>query len=227
MKLAGVNIPDVDPMFGNFAVTMKSIILALICAILFSSCSTGMQARVSQEVFGRPEIERQVLGAKNVKATRLRWKGAGLEPSLRGNRFNTVQITSYDIESEVMLTPQQVGRLRRLLRTPSSYQFAGAKPCIPEFGVMFTFDGDVGSIRLLLCFNCSVFGLYDGESFVNREADFDGMFNSLLDLSNELFPGDAELKSTKPRPNQVYLKFTHWLQKLLKRDTDFLLPPLE
>ena len=151
----------------------------------------------------RPDIARDVFGsegtlstfraANSVTAQRLHYR--------REERQNPWKLENYVQDAPVAVGPEQVRELQRLLLEKSSYGWRFAKNCAPNYGVLLTFRTEQAAVRVALCFECNILGIYDTPDHtaagINREKDFDPARRSLIALAKAVFPADSVIQALK------------------------------
>jgi len=149
-----------------------------------------------RDLFGNARILSTFETAQTVTAHRLhnRLNGDG----------NTYNLENYQQDAAVAVAPDLARRLQQVLLQENSYGWRYAKMCAPEYGVLFTFRSERGTARVALCFDCNIFGVYEGTDnaakAVNREDDFDPMRHSLLPMIKSIFPQDPIIQALKVQP---------------------------
>lgn len=200
---------------------MKTL-LFLTLSLLLTQCSTVSHDRVTREVFGGAANEQRIMTAPRVTASRLYKKS-----DARATKHYDLQgLKDRSAGPAIILTGDQARRLKKKLRSSKSYYFfQGVKPCAPEYGVLFTFEGKGEPAYLPVCFECGAFELYEGRQYVST-ADFDGMHRDLVDLAKELFPSDPEIQKLEGYNEVGHLWPYTWWERLKPRfGPNPLLPP--
>ncbi len=114
---------------------------------------------------------------------------------------NPSNLENYQQDAAVAVAPDLAHRLQQILLQENSYGWRYSKLCMPEYGVLLTFQSDQGTVRIALCFDCNILGIYDGadngSKRVNREEDFDPMRHSLVGMMKSIFPEDSVIQGLK------------------------------
>jgi hypothetical protein len=140
-------------------------------------------------VFGSQQTLDAFLAASDISAQRLHYRRASGQSVLR--------LDSYDQDAPVAVTAEQANTIRQLFADESTYGWRFAKLCAPNYGVLLTARSNQSTVRIALCFECYIFGVYDSADDtaerVNRENDF--VSRSVATLAKQLFPNDPEIQS--------------------------------
>ena len=145
-------------------------------------------------VFGSQQTLNAFLSASDVTAERLHYR--------RASRQNPWRLDSYDRDASFPVSAEQAHTIQQLFAQESSYGWQFAKMCAPTYGVLLTARSNQSTVRVALCFECYILGVYDSADDtakpVNRENDFvSPASRSLVSLVKQLFPNDPEIQSLK------------------------------
>ena len=182
-------------------VKWKSFILALGILLLFAAIyywrTRPTQQDVIQRVFGSQQMYDAFATSTNVTAQLLH-----LRPDFRFNENqNPSKLNGYLIDPPILLTSVQAQQIQHLLQTPSSYLFSrAAKSCLIDYGVLIAFHSGQQTVRVALCFNCDMLGVFIGEDDnLDSEsgADFDPVHGQLVIIAKSIFPNDPNIQQLK------------------------------
>jgi hypothetical protein len=150
---------------------------------------------VERQVFGDSRVFNAFKSARHITATRLYLK----------NRDKPWELTSYSHGPAIRLSDAQIKQAIRLLSAPSTYSWRvdgntrTVKPCLPNYGVLFTIKGDAFSPKIALCFECNTLAVFagpdNGARRVNAEEDFDSARQQLIGLAQAIFPSDPQIRA--------------------------------
>ncbi len=145
-------------------------------------------------VFGSRQTLTAFLSSADVFAERLHYRGA--------SRQNPWKLDSYDRDTPIALSRDQALTIQQLFAQESTYGWRFNKMSAPNYGVLVTARSDQSTVRVALCFECYVLGVYDSEdgsaNCVNRENDFiPHASRTLIKLSKEFFPNDPDIQRLK------------------------------
>ena len=142
-------------------------------------------------VFGSQQTLDAFLSASDVTAERLHYR--------RASPQNPWRLDSYDRDAPIPVTAEQANTIRQVFAQESSYGWQFGKMCAPNYGVLLTARSGHSTVRIALCFECYILGVYDSADDtakpVNREKDF--VSRSLATLAKQLFPNDSDIQSLK------------------------------
>jgi len=148
---------------------------------------------IARDVFGNEEVLATFKAADSVTAQRLHYR--------RENPQNSRRLENYVQEAPVVVAPEQARELQQILLRESSYRWRYAKMCAPAYGVLLTFGTGKAKVRVALCFECNMLGIYDtaddGVNGVNIEKDFDPARQQLVAVAKAVFPSDSVIQSLK------------------------------
>jgi hypothetical protein len=176
---------------------LKTLTLAFVfvLATVLGGYSGGAATRtnVVQEVFGNQEVLDGFLASRDVGVQRLHLR--------HEQHLNSWILKNYDHEQEIPVKSEQFQQLQQLLQQPSSYGWDYTKPCIVDYGILFTFRSGIRTTRVALCFKCDWIGIFDGpdESArkINRNEEIDPIRPQLVAIAKALYPSDPEIQSLK------------------------------
>jgi hypothetical protein len=164
---------------------------------------------VAHGVFSDETTLKRFLAATDVTAERL-----FLKSPVNGRIPDERQLSSYTRGEGMVIPEAETKELRSLFTAESSFLWHSepknglrkVKACMPNYGVLITFQGSDGAVSIALCFECDLFGVFwtaGGKEFrVNAEEDLDVIRPQLVALVKGLFPRDATIQSLKPvNPN--------------------------
>lgn len=143
---------------------------------------------LTKEIFQRPEIRVAFATAQSATVQRLQPK----EPYVP-----SPVLANYARGPEITVPAATVKKLQTLFQKRSSFAWNRVKSCMPDYGVLFTFHSPRGDVQLALCFHCGQFAVFDGDSVVNAEEDFDPIYSRLTALVKPLFPEDKALQELR------------------------------
>jgi hypothetical protein len=172
-------------------VKRKLLIVAACIALLAGGAAAYWRSTaVQRDVFRRPAVLATFTAATDVTAERLHYR--------HDSPQNPFRLDSYEHEAPVVVPPTDAQQIQRLLLQRSSYVWESAKPCAPNYGLVFTFRRADALVRVALCFECDTLGIYDSPEpsaqEINREGDFDPIRASLAAVAKRVFPSDAEIQ---------------------------------
>ena len=148
---------------------------------------------VSVAVFGSQQTLNTFLSASDVTAERLHYG--------RESRQNSWKLKGYNHDAPVSVSGENAAALRQILAREPSYAWDIAKMCAPDYGVLFTFRTEQETVRVALCFDCNLIGIFnstdDSVMRINREEDFDPARHALIPVIKSLFPHDAAIQGLK------------------------------
>lgn len=89
--------------------------------------------------------------------------------------------------------------LQQLLQQPSSYSWNSVNACLPDYGVLLTFRSDSQIVRIALCLECNMLGVFDGDhpDRVNSKNEFDPVRTQLVAVAKAIFPNDSVIQALK------------------------------
>jgi hypothetical protein len=147
---------------------------------------------IARDLFGSQEALTTFTTAHGVTAQRLHFR-------FRDGQQYSTKLKDYEHDAPVAVSAEHVGELRKLLLQESSYWWRDGKACLPRYGVVFTFQAEQAPVRVALCFDCNLLGIYDSTDNaaenVNREKDFDPIRRQLVLISKSIFPADAVIQA--------------------------------
>jgi hypothetical protein len=145
---------------------------------------------VQRDVFRSPAVFATFRAATDVTAERLHYR--------HDSPQNPFRLDSYEHEVPVVVSPSDAQQIQRLLLQHSSYVWESAKPCAPNYGLVFTFRRADALVRVALCFECDTLGIYDSADAdaqeINREGDFDPIRTLLAAVAKRVFPNDSDIQ---------------------------------
>jgi hypothetical protein len=145
-------------------------------------------------VFGSQQAYDALLGASDITAERLHYRRESPEGPWR--------LVSYDRDVPISVTAEQANTIREVFAQESTYGWELGTLCAPIYGVIFTARSGQSTVRIALCFDCYLVGVYDSADGtampVNRENNFVWPASrSLVSLVKDLFPNDSDMQSLK------------------------------
>ena len=67
--------------------------------------------------------------------------------------------------------------------------------------MVLNFHSKQSTLRIALCFDCDIAGIFDGEAenaqSINTGGDFDPMHKQLVRIAKSIFPNDSEIQALK------------------------------
>jgi hypothetical protein len=150
---------------------------------------------VTRSVFSDETTLKRFLAATDLTAQRL-----FLKPDVKyGDQW---QLGGYTRGEAKVIPETETKELRSLFTTESSFLWHSepkngavtVKPCIPDYGVLLTFQDSAGAVSIALCFECDLFAVFRNGARVNEEEDFDRIRSQLVALVKRLFPQDAAIQ---------------------------------
>lgn len=155
---------------------------------------------VVQKVFKNRQVYNVFISSPQVNAQLLHQK----PPTEFGANSYPSRLSGYTLDPPVLLTSAQLQSFRSILQNPSAYTWSRAqKDCIPDYGVLFTFHSGHQTVRIALCFECDMLGVFNGDNVnadsINTEEDFDPVNGRLLALAKSIFPNDKGIQSLAER----------------------------
>ncbi len=165
-----------------------TLIVVTVVAVVAWQWSAARSQRVSN-LYGGPSAVDTIQNATSVQAYRLP------SPSLHVEKLADYTMSAGPIE----IPPATVSKLRAVLMDDSVYLWDVAKACgEPDYGVRFQFQKGEDKVDVLICFKCNMLGVYHNGDAVEYE-DCDNGRSQLIEIAQELFPGDAVIQSLKMR----------------------------
>ena len=166
--------------------TNTGVLVLLICVL--AACS--QPSKVAKEVFGNQQRLDSFLASRQITAQRLHY---------RGDPHNPWSLASYSEDSPVQVAPAQAHMLQQLLQQPSSYSWNSVNACLPDYGVLLTFRSDSQIVRIALCLECNMLGVFDGDhpDRVNSKNEFDPVRTQLVAVAKAIFPNDSVIQALK------------------------------
>ena len=145
-------------------------------------------------VFGSQQTLSSFLSAADITAERLYYRSASHQSAWG--------LDNYDRDAAIALSAGQARIVQQLFAQESFYGWRFAKMCAPNYGVLLTAHSGQSTVRVALCFECYILGVYDSADDtakpVNREKDFvSPASQALVRLVRELFPNDPAIQSLK------------------------------
>lgn len=173
------------------AVTMTTIIVATFYGYRLI---TGVDPRIAL-LFGGTDTVDLVRTADKVEAFRI-----------NGQRRSSFDSIGQDIlyGCKVLSEPIPVDRethaeLAAVLADSDTYFWIGGKKCKPQPGVALRFTKGQETLDILLCFECDILEINDGDGPVFE--DFDYGRARLVAVVKQLFPNDADIQNLKADPS--------------------------
>jgi hypothetical protein len=151
---------------------------------------------VAKDVFGNEQTLAAFKSSREVTAERLHPASSDSDNPWPNGPWD---LTSYRRDTAARLSSTQVATIKRLLIRSSSYGWQFAKPCAPNYGVLFTFHSNP-DVQVALCFECDTLGVFTaGQTShpVNREEDCDAIRSSLLAICRALYPHDSAIQTLR------------------------------
>jgi len=153
---------------------------------------------VTRSVFGDDATLKRFLAATNVTAQRLFLKA----DVKYGDQWD---LGSYRRGETKVIPETETKKLRSLFTAESSFLWHSepkndlieVKPCIPNYGVLLTFRDSAGPVSVALCFKCDLFAIFRNDYRVNKEEDFDLIYEQLVAIAARLFPNDPQIQKLK------------------------------
>jgi hypothetical protein len=174
-------------------VLLNLLVLALAVLAIGFWRARPPKPNIARDVFGSEQTLSTFRTAQTVTAQRLHYR--------RENHQNPWKLGNYAQDAPVAVAPEQVRDLQRLLVQESSYGWRYGKTCAPNYGVLLTFRAEQAAVRVALCFECNIFGIYDSPDDsakgINRENDFDPARRPLVAIAKTIFPGDPAIQALK------------------------------
>jgi hypothetical protein len=183
-------------------INRKRIIYAFLALLILGLAWYGVlywrsrpsKPNVPIAVFGSQQTLDAFLSASDVTAQRLHYRRAFPQ--------NPWRLDSYDRDALIPVSAKQAQTIQQLFAQESSYGWRFAKMCAPDYGVLLTARSNQATVRVALCFECYILGVYDSADDtakpVNRENDFvSPASRTLVSLAKQLFPNDSAIQSLK------------------------------
>jgi hypothetical protein len=146
---------------------------------------------IPNQVFGSQQTLGAFRSASAMTAERLHYR--------RDAGQSIYKLESYDRGEQIPLTADQTALVQQIFTKDSTYGWQFAKACAPNYGVLFTARSGDATVRIALCFECGIFGVFDSADnsarAVNREVDFAPQ--APASLVKRIFPADPEIQSLK------------------------------
>ena len=166
------------------------IIGALVVLLAAGVVAYQRSRAVGNDVFRTREVLVTFRDANEVTAERLHYR--------RSSPQNPFRLDSYDHDTPVAVASVDAEEMQRLLLQRSSYVWESAKACAPDYGMVFTFRRAGATVRVALCFECEMLGVFDGARSdaqgINAEGDFDPITVPLAAIAKHTFPNDPEIQ---------------------------------
>ena len=190
---------------------LARITLAMLAVVITVTNQSLAKDLVAQAVFGSDSALETFKAAEHVTVARMHkrpWEETSKDEKIRSlysedpsSPIHTLPF--YRLDAAAPVSADDVRTLKKLFTDPNSYQWNSekgiVKACEPDYGVLFTFRGRSGVVRIALCFHCDQMGVLLGEGEdplrYNAEEDFDLMRGQLLTLVKRLFPNDSAIQS--------------------------------
>ncbi len=116
-----------------------------------------------------------------------------LEPTLE-IRMGEAPPDAFPTRSAAIPVEESVAReLRSLLVSARSYETGAAKGCRPTPGVRLMLSGEDVDISVLICFECRILTIFEGDRSVGG-GSFDPGASRLLHLIRQVFPDDSVIR---------------------------------
>ena len=160
------------------------LLVSLLVAGTFSSCSLKTHSDVEESIFGGPDARDVVETATQVVAHRI-------DPT--DINYGRPAADYPQVGDPVPLDATQREAIQRLLLSPDSYGWDYAKGCLPTPGVRLVFTAPGGEAQVLLCYECLILAVDHGGKIVGGE-DFDPIESELVALAKALFPDDEAIQ---------------------------------
>jgi hypothetical protein len=176
-------------------VFMSYPVCFLIAFVYFITFWHPPKPNIPIAVFGSQHTLDSFLSATDLTAERLYYRRSS--PS-----SNSYKLESYDRGTAVPMTAKQASRVKQLFVQENFYGWQFSKMCAPNYGVLLTAHSGQSTVRIAICFECYMLGVYDSSEGnvkpVNRESDFVPPASStFVRLTKELFPYDPEIQKLK------------------------------
>lgn len=143
------------------------------------------------KMFGGEEAFRIIQQAKSIEGFRV--DGDPLKES-KGKKIDGYEILS----GPVAVSTEHARELAKILADPEIYGWMYKKSCGFHPGVAIRFTSEVGSIDILLCFECDIVAFFQNGKDVGGE-DFDSARGSVLGVIKDIFPLDKEIQALKSK----------------------------
>ena len=175
----------------------KLVILAFGILLLFAAVydwrTRPTQQDVIQKVFGNQQNYDAFVSSQKVTAQLLH----------KQDEANSTKLKGYSSDAPISLSSEQIQKIKFLLQNPPSYLWNIGNSCIPDYGVLFTFHSDQRTVRVAVCFECDMLGVFDSEDNsagqINSEYIIDPMHAQLVALAKSIFPNDTTIQSLKEK----------------------------
>lgn len=153
------------------------------------------QQDVIQQIFGNQQNYDAVVSSQKVTAQLLHKQHKSQDEA------KLEKLEGYTSDAEIPVSPADIEKIKKILRSPSSYRWNVASSCIPDYGVLLNFHSDQRSVQLAFCFNCDLMGVFSGEETpvkrVSAGTIFTPMRAQLVPMMKTLFPNDRNIQELK------------------------------
>jgi hypothetical protein len=170
----------------------RQLVIATTCVALIAGGGAlyWRSTAVQRDVFRSRAALATFTAASDVTAERLHYR--------RDSPQNPFRLNSYDHDAPVAVAPAEAQQIQDLLLRRSSYVWDSAKMCAPDYGVVLTFRRADAVVRVALCFECDMLGIYDSPEAaaqeINLEGDFDPIRTLLAAVAKRVFPNDSDIQ---------------------------------
>ncbi len=105
--------------------------------------------------------------------------------------------SNYEVIAGPISVPETVAaEVSAVLVSPRSYDWEGAKGCMPEYGVRLSFLRESDQVDVYLCFECQILSV-SRNGPVTGGGNFDPMNAVLVRAAKTMFPNDSEIQKLK------------------------------
>jgi|SRR5579859_2783330 len=162
----------------------------LLVLSVFVLAASSQPSRVAKEVFGDQQRLDSFLASQQVTAQRLHYRRNHTDPS---------SLDNYDKDNPVPVATAQAYIVQQLLQQPSSYPWDSVENCVPDYGVLLTFHNDKQDVRIALCFECDLLGVFDGNhpKQINSKEECYLIHTQLVAVAKAIFPNDSAIQGLK------------------------------
>ena len=177
------------------SLVLSVLLLALFAAAMFVIPWLPVPHDVRSQVFESIENVTALINSTEITAERLHYR--------KDRAGSDQELAKYDRGPSATLDPLQIQRLQQVLLDESSYAWRNDLLCSPTYGVLFTARSKTDqSVQIAICFRCGQIGVFNGADGngkrMNRKDELGGFGRAtLLALTKQLFPDDAELQGLK------------------------------
>jgi len=172
-------------------IVVTVLALGIVC---FAWRDIARERQVTQRVFGGEVLRNALISSQSVLFARLHHTDA--------HPGGSEKLADYAHSESLPVPGAQATVIKRLLQDPSSYDLRTdmSKDCIPDYGMLLTFQSLQHTVRVAICFECKQLCTYDGNddsAMPIAIADFDPAQKQFAAFAKALFPTDSEIQALR------------------------------